>query len=311
MRVLFFGTPSFALPSLRALLGEGHDVVGVVTQPDRPAGRGRKLRPSPVKELAEEEMIPVLQPEKARGAEFEAEARALEPDVSVVVAYGQILTQSVLDLAPQGSINVHASLLPELRGAAPVNWAIIRGHDEAGVTIMRMVQELDAGPILYQVREPIAPEENASELTARLAELGAEALVEALALLEADALEATEQDHGRATYAPRLEKQDAHVDWGKDAREVANLIRGTDAVPGAWTTCLGSRLLVYRPTVVEGAGGQPGAVLEADASGDGRFVVACGTGAVAIAEVKPEGKRRMGVGDWLRGAPDVAGHTLG
>ena len=157
MRVLFWGTPSFAVPSLRALLGEGHDVVGIVTQPDRPAGRGRRLTPPPVKVVAAEDDIPVLQPEKPRGPDFERLVRMLEPEVSVVVAYGQILRPEILALPERGSLNVHASLLPELRGAAPVNWAIIRGYDETGVTIMRMVQELDAGPILYQVREPVGP----------------------------------------------------------------------------------------------------------------------------------------------------------
>src|SRR6185437_13991355 len=155
MRVLFWGTPDFAVPSLRALLGEGHEVVGVVTQPDRPAGRGRVVQPSPVKQAAEAEGIPVLQPERARGPEFMAALEELSPDISVVVAYGQILRREVLELPPRGSINVHASLLPELRGAAPINWAIMRGHTETGVTIMRMVEAMDAGPILMQVRESI------------------------------------------------------------------------------------------------------------------------------------------------------------
>src|SRR5690606_83163 len=175
MRVVFWGTPDFAIPSLRALLGEGHDVVGVVTQPDRPAGRGRTVQAPPVKRVALEEGIPVLQPERARGDAFLAQLRALEPDISVVVAYGQILRREVLELPPLGSINVHASLLPELRGAAPINWAIIRGYRETGVTIMRMVERMDAGPILYQVRVPIAEDERAGDLWTRLSEVGAAA----------------------------------------------------------------------------------------------------------------------------------------
>lgn len=311
MRILFWGTPQFAVPSLLALLGEGHDVVGIVTQPDRPAGRGRTLRPPPVKEVAREEDIPVLQPERPRGAEFEKLARMLEPDISVVVAYGQILRPEILDLPPRGSLNVHASLLPELRGAAPVNWAIIRGHEVTGVSVMRMVAELDAGPVLHQVREPIGPDETATELTARVAELGAEALVEALALLEVDEIEEREQDHERATYAPRLTSQDAHLDFQQDAAAVANWIRGTDERPGAWAMHRGQRLKLFRPVVREDAGGgEPGAVVQTEDAGDGQLVIACGNGAVGVREVQPEGKRRMLAGAWLRGAGAQVGDRL-
>jgi len=310
MRILFWGTPSFAVPSLRALLGEGHDVVGVVTQPDRPAGRGRKLRAPPVKVLAEEEMLPVLQPEKPRGEDFERVVRALDPEVSVVVAYGQILRPEILALPPRGSLNLHASILPELRGAAPINWAIIRGYEETGVTVMRMVQELDAGPILFQVREPIGADESASELTARMAEIGAEALVEALALLEIDELPEREQDHDASSYAPRITSDDARVDWSLDAGAIARHVRGMDDVPGAWTTHDGRRLLVYRPRV-EARDGTAGEVLETDASGEGSLIVGCGAGALRIGEVKPEGKRRMTAGEWLRGGGARVGDRLG
>lgn len=309
MRVLFWGTPSFSVPALRALLGEGHDVVGVVTRPDRPAGRGRKLREPPVKQLALEEDIPLLQPERPRGAEFEKLVRMLGPEISVVVAYGQILRPEVLTLPPHGSINIHASLLPALRGAAPINWAIIRGHTETGVTIMRMVEALDAGPILYQVREPIGPDETASELTSRMAELGAEALVETLALLEADALDEREQDDGKATYAPRLSPDDAHVDFRADAAEVARLIRGMDENPGAWSRWRGQRLKIYRPVPVDGSG-EPGTVLDVDPAGDGLLTVACGTGALGLRDVQPEGKRRMTAGAWVRGADVAPGDRL-
>ena len=195
MRILFWGTPDFAVPSLRALDDEGFEVVGVVTQPDRPAGRGRRLRPSPVKAVATDLGFPVLSPERPRGDEFMSGIRALAPDLSVVVAYGHILRREVLDVPQLGSINVHASLLPELRGAAPINWAIVRGHEETGVTIMRMVEAMDAGPILHRIREPILSEETTSELTIRLSELGAEALVEALTLLAAGEVEEEEQEH--------------------------------------------------------------------------------------------------------------------
>jgi methionyl-tRNA formyltransferase len=184
MRVLFWGTPDFAVPSLRAIVGEGHEVVGVVTQPDRPAGRGQTVRHSQVKGVAVEEMIPVLQPEKARGDAFVAQIRELQPEISVVIAYGQILRQDVLDVPTHGSINAHASLLPDLRGAAPINWAIIRGYQETGVTIIRMNEKMDAGPMLMQVSEPIGADETASDLWTRLSELSAATLVETLALIE-------------------------------------------------------------------------------------------------------------------------------
>ncbi|MFB6240875.1 MAG: methionyl-tRNA formyltransferase, partial [Gemmatimonadota bacterium] len=205
MRVLFWGSPDFALPPLRALLGSSHEVVGVVTNPDRPAGRGREPRPTPVKEEALARDLPVLQPERPDGPEFHDEVRSLEPDVSAVAAYGQILSGDTLALPPRGSLNVHASLLPELRGAAPINWAVIRGHDRTGVTIMRMVEELDAGPILLQRAVEIAPRETAGDLFGRLAELGGEALVDALDALERGEAEEREQDHDRATYAPKLD----------------------------------------------------------------------------------------------------------
>src|SRR5688572_3104227 len=246
MRILFWGTPGFAVPALQALLGEGHEVTGIVTQPDRAAGRGRALRPSPVKLAAQDEQLTIFQPERARGAEFIAAIRAVQPDVSVVVAYGQILTREVLDVPPLGSINVHASLLPELRGAAPINWAIRLGHDVTGVTIMRMVEKMDAGPIIHQVTEPIADEETASDLWTRLSELGAEALVEALALMEIGAADERPQDEARATYAPRLTREMTHVDWSDTADAVGRQIRAFDEIPGAWTQHGSEDLKVFR-----------------------------------------------------------------
>ena len=308
MKILFWGTPSFALPALRALGEEGHDVVGVVTQPDRPAGRGRGVARSAVKQEALASGFPVLQPEKARGEEFMAQVRALEPDLSVVVAYGQILKPEVLDLPRFGSVNIHGSLLPELRGAAPVQWAIIRGLEQTGVTIMQMDAGLDSGPMLLRVEEPIVPDESASELAARLAEIGAEALVEALALLEAEQLVREDQDHAQATYAPKLGREQARIDWSLPAVEVSRWIRGLDDVPGAWSP-LGDvgPVKLFCPTV-EGVSGEPGTVLET--RGDG-VVVACGEGSVRICEVQPPGKRRMNAADWVNGRGVAVGDRFG
>jgi methionyl-tRNA formyltransferase len=312
VKIIFWGTPEFALPSLRALTGEDHEVVAVVTQPDRPAGRGRVLRASPVKVLALDEVIPVLQPEKARGPEFMAQLAAFGADLSVVVAFGQILKPEVLAVPRMGSINVHASLLPELRGAAPINWSIIRGHTETGVTIMRMVDKLDAGPMLFQVREPIGDEETAMDLTERLSEIGAEALVEALALLDEGVLPDTEQDDSCATFAPRLLRADAHIDWSLPAIDVGRMIRGLDSVPGAWSTLRADELKLYRPAPVDRAhDAEPGTVLDVrPADPTTGFLVACGSGAVWIREVKPAGRRRMTSAEWLRGRSIEIGARL-
>ena len=308
MRILFWGTPAFSLPALRALSEEGHLVVGVVTQPDRPAGRGREVQVSPVKREALDEGIPVLQPERARGLEFMEQVRALQPDLSVVVAYGQILKPEVLELPRLGSVNIHGSLLPELRGAAPVQWAIIRGHETSGVTIMRMDAGLDSGPMLLKVEEPILPDESGSELAARLAEIGAEALVEALALLEDGALVEEPQDHARATYAPKLDRETARLDWTLSAIELSRWIRGLDDVPGAWSP-LGERgpVKLFRPRVEAGRG-EPGTVLAADDEG---VLIAAGESAVRVREVQPPGKRRMPAGDWVRGRGVAVGDRFG
>lgn len=324
MRILFWGTPDFAVSSLRALDDEGYEVVGVVTQPDRPAGRGRRLTPSPVKEAAEDLGLPVLTPERPTGDDFLAALRALEPELSVVVAYGHILRRDVLDVPPLGSINVHASLLPELRGAAPINWAIARGYEDTGVSVMRMVEAMDAGPVLHRIREPILPGESATELSVRLSELGAEALLEALALLAAGEAEEEDQDHARATYAPKVSRDVARVDWSRPAREIAWHVRGMDAVPGAWSELDGVPVKLFRPTPMEGAtgidgatgvpeatgvdeaaGAQPGTVLFADAARG--LVVAAGRGTLALEEVQPPGRRRMDVQDWIHGRGVRAG----
>lgn len=301
LRVLFWGTPVFALPSLRALGEEGHDIVGVVTQPDRPFGRGRRMRPSPVREVAEEEGIPVLVPEKPRGEEFMNELRALEPDISVVVAYGHLLLPEVLALPPGGSINVHASLLPELRGAAPVHWAILQGKKTTGVTVMRMAEKMDAGPIIFQTPEDIGPKETATELGTRLSEVGAEALVEALVLLQGGAVVEREQDHASATFAPKVNREMARIDWDRPAKGVGDHVRGLDSVPGAWTTLDGESVKLFGPNVesrfVHGA--EPGSVLATDP--DRGILVGCAEGALWVGEIQSPGRKRMAVGPWLQG----------
>lgn len=320
MKILFWGTPDFAVPSLRALDDEGFDVVGVVTQPDRPAGRGRKLTPSPVKQVALEAGFPVLTPDRPRGEDFMDQVRALDPDISVVVAYGHILRPEVLELPPMGSINVHASLLPELRGAAPINWAIARGHESTGVTVMRMVEAMDAGAVIHRVEEPILPDETAGELTVRLSELGAQALVEALAFLSAGVAEEVAQDHDSATYAPKIDRDTARIDWDRPADEVSAHVRAMDPIPGAWSLLDDAPVKLFRPVVwsdeeVEGLapdgpannGGpkvapgdtRPGTVVATIA--EEGVIVAAGQGGVAFHEVQPPGKRRMDASDWING----------
>lgn len=309
MRILFWGTPDFGVPSLRALQEEGHAVVAVVTQPDRPAGRGRAVRPGAIKAVAVEEGIPVLQPEKPRGEEFLAQLRDLDPEISVVAAYGEILTEEVLGLPSRGSVNVHASLLPELRGAAPVNWAIIRGHEHSGVTIMRMVRELDAGPVLYRVAVELPPDLTAGELYEMLSEIGATALVEALAQMEAGVLREEPQVHEHATYAPKMSREGARLDWRLPATELDRWIRGCDPWPGAWTTLEEQAVQVFGPELDPSGGtGPPGSVLAADPTRG--LVVATGSGAIRLHEVKPAGRPRMTSESWIHGRGVAEGQSF-
>ena len=332
MRILFWGTATFALPSLRGLADEGHEIAGVVTRPDRRAGRGRRPRPAPVKEAAGALGCPILTPERPSRPDFLARVRALQPDLSVVAAYGHFLSREVLDIPRLGSINVHASLLPELRGAAPVHWAIARGHQVTGVTIMRMVKAMDAGPVLLQEKTDILPDESSGALYGRLALVGGRALARTLNVMAAGTLDETPQDHARATFAPRLSRADARVDWARSARAVARWIRAMDDAPGAWSELDGSPLKLFRPRVVadeaparsdapvEGdarvgsdarAGGDrpaPGAVIAADPRRG--FLVATGDGVVEVGEVQPAGKRRMSARDWLRGRMPRPGARL-
>ena len=310
MRILFWGTPAFAVPSLRALGEEGHEIVGVVTQPDRPAGRGRELRASAVKVEALEQSFRILEPESARSDDFVEEIAALGADLSVVVAYGQILSLEVLSVPPRGSVNLHASLLPALRGAAPINWSIVGGDTVTGVTVMRMVEQMDAGPILFQAEEPIAREETASDLRMRLSEIGAEALVEALVLLEAGLIEEREQDESRATYAPKVDRATARIEWAHPSVVVENFIRGMDAVPGAWSELEDQPVKLFRPVADPEVipEGRPGTIVEADP--DTGLLVATAEGAVRIREVQTQGKRRMDAGAWILGRGATAGQRF-
>jgi len=300
VRVLFWGTPEFATPALEALLGEGFDVVGVVTQPDRPVGRSRsKLEPSAVKRCAVEEGIVVLQPERPRGDEFIAQIKALEADVSVVVAYGHILPRAVIDLPRLGTVNIHASLLPALRGAAPIQAAIRFGLTETGVTIMRMVQALDAGPMILQVATPIVDDETYGELALRLSEMGALACVEALALIELGKAAEEEQDEALATYAPKIDRAATSIDWTASAIDVNRAVRAYDPRPGALARLGDQDVKLYGARLAPRAADQPpGSVTSIDERG---FVIACGEGAVQIAAVQPSGKRRMSPAEWARG----------
>ena len=304
MRIVFFGTPGFAARSLSALLREGHDVAGVVTQPDRPHGRSRStLVPPPVKLLAESAGLPVLQPERPSGDVFLASLRRLEPTLGVVVAYGHILRPDVLAVPRSGMINVHASLLPRLRGAAPIPWAIANGDSETGVTIMQMEAGLDSGPILHRLRTPIDIDDTAGTLTERLADLGATALLETLPCLAAGAVRPEPQDESLATYAPKIDRTTARIDWENDAGTVARQIRAFDPTPGAWTTLDGRELKLFGAHAVDDDSGDPGTVLLAD----GGLRVAAGRGAVEIAEVQPAGRRRIGVKEWVHGRGVAAG----
>ena len=307
MRVVFFGTPEFAVPSLEALLGEGFDVVAAVTQPDKPQGRSRSTAvPPPVKVAAAAEDVPVLQPERPSDPAFVERLRALAPDVGVVVAYGHILKPDLLALPRHGMINLHPSLLPELRGAAPVEWAILNGLKQTGVTIVQMDEGLDSGPILLQIRHDIDLEVTGGELSEHLSEMGAQALVEALALFGTNGLEPHPQDHARATYAPKLTRATAHIRWADPAEQIARLIRALDPRPGAWTELDGREVKLFGARVVEGQGA-PGEVRTTD---DG-LRITTGRGAVAVDEVQPAGKARMAAAEWVRGRGAQAGQRFG
>lgn len=294
---MFFGTPAFAAPSLRALVGEGFDVRAVVTRPDRPQGRSRStLVPSPVKLAAQAEGLEVLQPERPTDPALLTKLRHLAPDVGVVVAYGHLLKPELLAIPRRGMVNVHASLLPALRGAAPVEWAILNGVETTGVTIMQLDAGMDSGPILHQIPHRIAPGVTGGELSEHLAEMGAQALIEALALWERDGLKLVPQDEAHATFAPKLTREMAHIDWTAPAAHIVRQTLALDPRPGAWTELDGLEIKVFEASAGDGSAG-PGEVIQADR----RLLIAGGEGAVVVEEVQPAGKERMAAVDWIRG----------
>jgi methionyl-tRNA formyltransferase len=307
LRVLFMGTPDFALPTLIEILGRGHEVAAVYTRASKPGGRrGLDLVPSPVEREARRFGLNVLTPASLRSAEAESAMRAHGADVAVVVAYGLILPKPILDAFPLGAFNLHASLLPRWRGAAPINRAIMAGDAETGVMVMRMEEGLDTGPIAMAERVPIDPDATAGDLHDRLAPLGADLMVRALGALEHSSLTLTPQPEAGATYAPKIDKDETRIDWGRPSRDVHNHIRGLSPFPGAWCEIAGEggRIKVLRTTKGEGAGA-PGTVL------DNQLMVACGEGAVRILELQRAGRQSMKAVEFLRGTRIAAGTRLG
>ena len=302
MKILFMGTPEFAVPSLNALLGAGHTVCGVFTQPDKPKNRGMKLLPSPVKVCALSHEIPVFQPAKMRDGEALGYLRELDPELIVVAAYGKILPSEILDYPVKGCINVHSSLLPKYRGAAPINWAILNGEAVTGVTILHMVPALDAGDIIAQVSTPIGADETAPTLTARLAELGAELLVSAVEAIGAGTAARTPQDEADSTYAPMLSRELSPMDWSKPARTLHDQVRGLLPWPAAVAEFGGIRCKVFSTDIpLQTTDAAPGTILEAGKRG---IDIACGGGTVLhIDELQADGGKRMKAADYLRGHP--------
>jgi methionyl-tRNA formyltransferase len=297
LRVVFMGTPEFACPTLQKLIDRGEQVVAVVTQPDRPKGRGQRLMPPPVKELAVRHAIPVYQPLKVRDPDFIEFLRQLNPDVIVVVAFGQILPKSLLDIPPLGCINVHASLLPRYRGAAPLNWCIINGENETGVTTMLMDVGLDTGPMLLKQSTPVDGNEDIVSLHDRMSVMGAVLLSETLDGLAAGTILPQEQDGSQSCYAPMLKKEDGRINWHRDAGSIHNQVRGLAAWPVAFSYLDGQVLKVYRTRVAEG-NGLPGTVLQADKRG---IEVACLKGSLIIEELQLAGKKRLDAASFLAG----------
>ena len=301
MRVVFMGTPDIAATCLKKILEDGFQVVGVYTQPDRPKNRGMKLAFSPVKEVALANEIPVFQPENFREDETVEQLRALQPDVIAVVAYGRILPQRVLDIPPKGCINIHASLLPNYRGSAPYQWAVLDGLEETGVTAMYLCREMDAGDMIDTARTPIGPNETAGELLDRLAVLGAQLLSKTLGRMTKETVEGTPQDHSKATYAPMLDKSMCALDFTKTAQQVHNRVRGLHPWPVATMELEGKRFKVHATEIVENAPqAQPGTVLGLTKTG---LQIACGQGAVEIRSLQAEGGKRMAAPDYFRGHP--------
>ena len=307
-RIIFMGTPQIAAATLAQLRAGSDTVVGVVTQPDSTAGRGQKTSASPVRKLAESLSIPVLAAEKIRTAEFLESLRAWQPDIIVVVAYGRILPKSILELATQGCVNVHYSLLPKYRGAAPAAWTIINGETEAGVSTMKLVEKMDAGAIYLQRAIKLSGDETTGSLQAQLTPVGAQLLLETLRQLKAGTLSATEQDESLATLAPILKKEDGLIDWQRTAIEIARRIRGFDPWPGSFTHFSGKLLKIHRATIIgtERRGG-PGEIIRADGAG---FWLATSSGVLSLDEVQQENKQRLPGVEFIKGARIKPGDRL-
>jgi methionyl-tRNA formyltransferase len=309
MMVIFMGTPSFAVPTLQAIHESEHELIGVVTQPDRPRGRGRKVRISPVKELAMALRLPVIQPHTTKDNAFIGEVRRMSPDLIVVAAYGRILTRDLLNIPPLGCINIHASLLPKYRGAAPIQWAIVNGERKTGVTIMKMDEGMDTGDILMVQEVEIRDEDTAQSLHDRLARVGAGLIVKAMDGLEKKTLQSIPQNHRQASYAPQLGKEDGLIDWSLEALAILNRIRGFNPWPGAFTYLKGSRLKIFNGEVIhEEAREEPGTVVQ---SGPKGVKVTTGKGSLLIKEVQLEGRKRMPMGEFIIGNEIRPGTKMG
>jgi methionyl-tRNA formyltransferase len=311
-RLVFMGTPEFALPALEALIGHGYEIVAAVTQPDRPKGRGRKIVAPPVKKLAAEHKIEVLQPERAADDNFCDLIRGKAPDLIIVVAFGQILRKNLLSIPKWGIINIHASLLPKYRGAAPIQWAILNQESMTGLTIIRLDEGLDAGPILFQAELQILEGETAGQLHDRLALMAGEVIIKALNDLAADQLREIPQDHSLATYAPKIDRDLSLIDWTQPATRISALIRGLDPRPGAYTLFQGKEIKMFSPGAIEEphSGGVPGEVVRKRAGEEG-LCVKTGKGLIEIKEIQYPGKKRVSASEFMRGFPLPDGTIFG
>jgi methionyl-tRNA formyltransferase len=310
MRIVFMGTPAFAVPSLETLLKSDDDVVGVVTQPDRPKGRGQEVALSPIKMICQRENLPVLQPLKMKDPAFLEALRGWQPDLIAVAAFGRILPPVILSMPPRGCINVHGSLLPKFRGAGPIQWAVITGESETGITTMLMDEGMDTGPMLLQEKMPILSDDTAGSLAIRLADVGGRLLVETIKQLKAGTLVPMPQDHSQATLAPMLKKEDGMIDWTRSAQDIERRIRGMSPWPGAFTFAGEERWTIWRALVKEmpEATTTPGHVLSTGKEG---IVVATGQDALLITELQPANSRRMATAQYLAGHQILPGMRLG
>lgn len=319
MRIVFMGTPDFAVHSLKALINSGHEICGVVTQPDRPKGRGQKLTPTPVKVAAQEAAIPVFQPEKIKTPEFVRTLRQMSPQLIIVVAFGQLLSREILDLPDYGCINVHASLLPKYRGAAPIHWALINGEAETGITVMQMDEGLDSGDMILSAKTPVFPDDSTGTVHDKLAQLGAELLVRAINLISSGEAVRVSQNNKEASYAPLLTKQVEKINWSHSTRDICNLVRGLNPWPGAYTLIGDKILKVWKalpcqPESISGpltdlAAKQPGEIIGI-VPGTG-FAVAVTDGCLAVSEVQLQGSKRLRAEDFMRGHNITKGRRLG